>query len=462
MNQRILYNFASRSRPKAFYEVIENIKAMSASDNYFIVAKFDTDDPELPHYLIGDGFTKDQQQWHCQRIVFRLGLSHSKIHAINRDILDEGYHWDIIVNISDDQRFTVKGFDNIIRAHCGTDSFVHFPDPYKKAACSTMSVMDRIYFNRTGQIYHPDYFSLWADVEATEIAKLLGQYVYVPTTIHKHLHFSTGALMDALYARNNTYKQDRKVYDRRRGNNFYLPFPKTPYLLIKYATRGRWRLFFQAIDNIYATIRTNQFKIVVTADNDDVEMNNTQVRDWVKRYHNVELWYGDHKSKVEAINADFNPATNWYWCVNTSDDMKFISPGWDVRMLNDIQEVWGTSTDFFAHFNDNYVGEKLPTMNICGREYYNRFGYIYDPSYKSVSCDAENMYVAMMLGRYHYFPEVYFSHEHSSNLNEPTDNTYMRNHVHGQPDTDNYFKRLKQYFLVKDPVIVPEEMKPYL
>lgn len=452
MSKRILYNFASRSRPDAFFTTLRNIRDFSSSGNYFVVAKLDDDDPAWTDYrhLL--------PRW--KEVSAVGGKSTSKVDAINRDITGE---YDIIVNISDDQRFTIPGFDDIIRKYCHLDSFVHFPDAYKKAACSTMSIIGRHYFNRTGLIYNPAYYSLWCDTEATEVAKLLGCYVYVPQIIFEHKHPTTtaGAEWDDLYRRNNTYKQDQKVYLQRRDNNFDLPFERTPYLLIKYATRGRWRLFFEAVDNIYATIRTNQFKILVSADYDDVEMNSNEVRQWCKRYPNVELHYGDHKSKVEAINAHMDPKTRWYWSIVMSDDMRFVEYGWDYKMLGSIQAVFGDSTDFFAHFNDGYVGDKLPTMNICGKKYERRFGYFYHPSYKSVSCDAENMYVARMLGKYHYFPEVYFNHLHPANLKEPSDHIYRRNHGYGEADTENYFARLKHGFGLGASAL-PEELEQYL
>lgn len=429
-----------------------------SSANYFnFLIKLDEDDPELSIY---ESYLKDYQYVQNVDLCISVSNSLSKIDAINRDV-QLAIEWDVICNVSDDQRFTVKGFDDIIRQHCDRDTFVHFPDSYKRASCSTMSIMGRDYYDRTKQVYNPGYYSLWADVEATEVAKLLGCYKYVPKMIFEHIHYSTGAPMDDLYRRNNTYKADRAIYMNRRTNNFGLG-ERDPFLLIKYATRGRWRQFFAAIDNIYATIRTNQFKILVSADLDDVEMNCPEVIEFCKRYHNVELSYGYHSNKVNAINAGFNPLTQWKWCVNMSDDMTFVEPGWDYKMLEQIRSVWQTGWDWFAHFNDGFVADLLPTLNVCGRDYYNRFHYIYHPSYKSVSCDAENMFVAQMLGRYAYFEDIYFHHDHPSNLKQPSDYIYRRNHDYGEADTVNYFERLRRLFEVKSPVLIPEQIKPYL
>lgn len=453
---RICFCFASRSRPQQFFAVLDNIREMSASDNYFVWAKLDEDDGSM---MAAVAYQKLAEYPELQ---VKWGRSKNKTHAINRD-LDNLPPFDIMICMSDDQLFTVKGFDDIIRKNmpADLDGFLHFPDNYKKASVCTMSIMGANYFKRFNYIYHPAYYSLWCDNEATEVAKLLDKYIYIPEQIFEHNHYSTGRPKDQLYKRNDTYRRDRVIYKQRKEKNFDLPFPKTPFLLIKYATRGRWRMFFDAIDNIHATIRTNQFKVIVSADTDDVEMANNEVREFIKRYPNVEIYYDEPVSKIAAINRNM-PTDGWDWRIVMSDDMKFLVPGWDMKMLADIRTVWPEGWDWYAHFPDGFVNEKLPTMDICGRAYHDRFGYCYQPDYKSVSCDAENLFVAMMLGKYHYFPTLYFKHLHPANLKQPSDVTLRRNHAYGVNDTATYFTRLKMMFGIKDPVMVPEQMKPYL
>lgn len=446
---KICYILASRERPVKLFGTLDNIREFSNSSNYQVILKVDSDDRSMNNDSVKTKLSNYPE------VVVKWGRSQSKVHAFNRSN-EEAQHSDIIVGMSDDMRFIRKGFDDIIRYHISPDRFLHFPDSYKKASVCTMSIMDKVYFNRTGLIYNDVYISLWCDNEATETAKLLDCYEYVPVQIFEHNHYSNGlSERDALYNRNNTWRIDKQTYDSRKRKNFGLP--KDPFLLIKYASRGRWRLFVEAIDNIHATIRTNQFKVIVSADSDDVEMNNGEIREFCKRYPNVELVYGDRVSKVDAINRDIS-SYPWDWCLVMSDDMKFTTYGWDKKMLDQIRSVW-SDWDFFAHFSDGYVKEKLPTMNICGRAYYERFGYIYHPHYKSVSCDAENMFVAQMLGKYHYFPEVYFHHLHPANLKQPSDRTYRDNDKYGDEDTRVYFERMSKCFDVKDPIMIPAEVK---
>lgn len=228
-------------------------------------------------------------------------------------------------------------------------------------------------------------------------------------------------------------------------------------LLIKYATRGRKELFEQAIANIKETVsKYCDYHILVTIDFDDESMQ------YLSNDYRISVFRSPNKSKIEAINRDMNIASAWDILVNFSDDMFFTVKDWDLKMLADIRSVWDNSTDFFAHFNDGFVGEKLPTMSVMGWDYYKRDNYIYHPSYNSVSCDAEAMYVAMMRGKHHYFPSVYFNHLHPANTRKPTDATYQGNHKFDIPDTNNYFERMRKGFYVENPVMIPDEVKKYM
>jgi len=231
-------------------------------------------------------------------------------------------------------------------------------------------------------------------------------------------------------------------------------------LLIVYPTRGRNKLFFETLDNLEKTIGTKTYQVIVNADIDDVDMNDTQTINRINHdYYNVRIFFDEPISKIAACNRNIDKADSWDWCLLLSDDFKFVVNNWYHKMIADIKSVWGDSLDFFAHFNDGYVAEKLPTMNICGRDYYNRFNYLYHPSYGSVSADAENFFVSQMLGKHHYFNHIYFHHIHPSNIGFKSDKTYRDNDKWGILDTENYFKRREQLFFVENPVCIPYNPK---
>lgn len=222
--------------------------------------------------------------------------------------------------------------------------------------------------------------------------------------------------------------------------------------LIKYASRGRPNLFARAIHNIRNTIATKDYEVLISADENDKTMNNPQVRKFCAQTKNLKIVYGESTSKVCAINRDMDQALPWDILINMSDDMQWRVRGWDRKIIQQTQSVWGDSLDWFANFNDGYVGPALATMSIMGREYYERDNYIYHPSYKSFSCDAEQMYVAVSRGRYRYFPECLFKHEHPGNNRRiKKDFLYKINSLHSAHDVKNYFERLNNDFYLDIP-----------
>lgn len=231
-------------------------------------------------------------------------------------------------------------------------------------------------------------------------------------------------------------------------------------ILIKYATRGRPELFRERIKNIHETIGCDNFEIIVSIDKDDTTMSAFDTLTeygFISSYPKMRLFYGENHSKISAINRDMEHAQKWDLLINFSDDMVFVQPNWAPIMLNLIKMKWGDSLDFFAHFNDGFVKEKLPTMSIMGWEYFHRTSTIYNSEYKSVSCDAEAMFVAMMLGKHHYFENQLFSHMHPANAPGvvSTDATYWLNDKFDKDDTETYFRRKSKLFYVNNPSIIP-------
>lgn len=239
-------------------------------------------------------------------------------------------------------------------------------------------------------------------------------------------------------------------------------------ILIKYATRGRPELFKRTINNIYNSIYTTDFKVLISADNDDPTMISKDMFDFNSRFHNNIICFGKSDSKIHAINRDMdNPIIkNWDILINMSDDMFFILNGWDKQLREDTEAVWGSSTDWFAHYSDGYLkAGGLPTMSIMGRDYYERDKYIYYPDYKSFSSDAEAMYVAMMRGRYYYFGDnkVLFKHMHPANdKSNKNDETYRINSLATAHDTELYWRRLHKHFDIPTDQRTCEPFKEHL
>lgn len=208
-NMRILYKFASRSRPEKFFSAVKTITDNAQTPNYTILATLDDDDSTMS--IVQDG----------DKVTVVRGASKSKIHAINRDIPE---NWDILVNMSDDMRFLKLGFDaQIISDFAGNlDQILHYPDGHTGDKLISMSIMGRKYYDRFGYIYHPQYKSLWCDNEAMDVAKSLGCYKWIPTQIFEHVHPAwVGGPVDALLLNTqNYYQEDEITYLRRKKAGF--------------------------------------------------------------------------------------------------------------------------------------------------------------------------------------------------------------------------------------------------
>ena len=157
-------------------------------------------------------------------IVF--GSSNNKIHAINRDINEFKEHWDILVNLSDDQICQVKDWDEDVRNNMPNDlnASLWFHDGLQNRI-NTMEIVGRAYFQRTGKIYDDSYKSFYCDEESTMVAKKLGKLIRSDKTLFLHDH-PVGNIYkseDQLYIKNQaSWDEDKANFLMRWQYNFYV------------------------------------------------------------------------------------------------------------------------------------------------------------------------------------------------------------------------------------------------
>jgi hypothetical protein len=183
-------------------------------------------------------------------------------------------------------------------------------------------------------------------------------------------------------------------------------------LLIKFPTRGRKEKFFEVFkqyQNLCEDLNNTYF--LVTLDNDDEDMKLSEVEEMFNTFKNVKVIYGDSTSKIHAVNRDIEMINDWDIVLLASDDMTPKVKGYDNIIRNKMKEFY-PDTDGILWFNDGHQGNSLNTLCILGKKYYDRFGYIYYPEYKSVWSDNEFMSVGNILGKQTYFDEVIIEHEH--------------------------------------------------
>jgi hypothetical protein len=228
-------------------------------------------------------------------------------------------------------------------------------------------------------------------------------------------------------------------------------------LLVKFPTRGRPDKFFTVLDRYYyGAKRKDLTSFLVTCDLDDASMNNDAVRQKLQGYKNLAVIYGNSKSKIEAVNADMIHAPEYDIILLASDDMVPEEKGYDEIIRQKMTDLY-PDTDGVLWFFDGYRRD-FNTLCILGKKYFERFGYIYHPSYKSFWCDNEFTDVANQLGKQTFIDKVIIRHIHPDwiqrdqitakiyeNIHKTggtgIDQTFMKNLPFEQLDARNYKQR---------------------
>ena len=147
-------------------------------------------------------------------------------------------------------------------------------------------------------------------------------------------------------------------------------------ILIKFPTRGRRDKFFNVLDIYYQLASNNDnIEFQITIDTDDETMNNNIVLSKLGTYKNLKYSLGVSKNKIDAVNRNLTIG-DWDIILLASDDMIPKVKGYDDIIRNKMTELY-PDTDGVLWFNDGNQGDKLNTLCILGKKYYERFNYIY-------------------------------------------------------------------------------------
>ena len=217
-------------------------------------------------------------------------------------------------------------------------------------------------------------------------------------------------------------------------------------ILYKLASRSRPEKFFKCLSNIGAKAKRSDYIILASLDINDRSMFTESEINRLDLEPNLVYVFGKSKNKIDAINRDIERIKEWDILVNTSDDMLFIEEGFDLHIIGDFENDF----DKVLHYNDGYQRDNCMTLSIMGRPYYNRFGYVYHPSYESLWSDCEATDVARALGKHKYMGDekILFRHYHPSLGLTTYDEQYLKTEAMGvrNKDEQNYLERKKNKF----------------
>ena len=212
-------------------------------------------------------------------------------------------------------------------------------------------------------------------------------------------------------------------------------------ILIKFPTRSRHSKSIELI-NKYISFASHpeHIQIIVSVDSDD------HPEKYIFTDPCITVKVGPPNGKINAINRDIPDHSTFDILLVASDDMIPIVKGYDDIIRMKMYENFPDG-DGVVWFNDGFCKNNVNTLVICGSKYYQRFGYIYYPGYKSLWCDNEFTDVANRLKKQVYVDIVIIKHEHpANNSSVNNDNLYEHNNSFNNIDKDLYIKRWNNEF----------------
>ena len=201
-------------------------------------------------------------------------------------------------------------------------------------------------------------------------------------------------------------------------------------ILVKIPTRGRRLQLFSMLDLYLSYLQSpKDIEFLIVADADDETMQPELVKprlDWLQTFYEVpiNIVYGYSENKIHAVNRD--TPDDWDILILTSDDMQPICYGYDSIIRKDMNEHF-PDTDGILYYPDGFTN--LNTLPILGKKYYDRFGYIYNPLFKSFFCDNVFHEIGDILKKQYYANIVLFKHYHPCNTGIGWDDVYEKNNT---------------------------------
>lgn len=121
----------------------------------------------------------------------------------------------IMIVVSDDSSCPPSWANKILRYTQGKSDFVLRVKDGIQPKMITMPILDRVYYQRDGYIYHPAFRHAWADRYFTEVA-YKRKRVIEKNIMFRHLHYSVSKtkFRDEQYARTDaTFNEGKRIYN---------------------------------------------------------------------------------------------------------------------------------------------------------------------------------------------------------------------------------------------------------
>lgn len=217
-------------------------------------------------------------------------------------------------------------------------------------------------------------------------------------------------------------------------------------ILLKCPTRSRPQRVLKTLGTyVRLAARPDLLGVAVSCDVDDPTMSNPdELRRVLSQCAWSRIFYGHNRTKIEACNANIHEV-DWEWdiIVLVSDDMVPQIRGYDDIIRTQMATRF-PNRNGLLWFDDGCQGDRLNTLCIYGRTFYDQRGNLYDPVYKSLFCDTEltdhcrGKYAEQCL----YIPYCIIRHEHpGAGYSQYMDALYDRNQKYWNEDMYTYISR---------------------
>ena len=140
--------------------------------------------------------------------------------------------------------------------------------------------------------------------------------------------------------------------------------------LFKYPTFGRPEWFKKTLEKYYSMLSGNhEYEFIISLNSNDATMNNLNMKVFMDSKLNLSYHYGNHKSKIDACNANLE-GRNFDILFLISDDMMPIVKGFDNIIAEDMINRF-PAIDGALHYPDGYnntESQSAITLTIMGKK----------------------------------------------------------------------------------------------
>ena len=179
-------------------------------------------------------------------------------------------------------------------------------------------------------------------------------------------------------------------------------------------------------------------RFVFTFDEDDDTMNNDEIKNYLNDLDfDLTYYYGSHFNKVEAINDNLTDQ-DFDILMLCADDI-YVAENFDDKIVQEFENS-SHGLDAILQIYTYRWEFALDVFCIMGKDYYDRFNYIYHPSYISEFCDNEYTSVAKSLGKSIETMNMILTHKWENIKGDATRQRNMDRTLLNK-DTNNFEKR---------------------